>query len=632
MIYLSESDLLNRTAVFGLQRGLVVAGTVADSQGRPLTGAAVIKNRRWWDPSAQRSTDELGRFHFGDIAQGELRLTARAEGFLETDMVIQPKGGDENLRFTLAPASVLRGRVLDENSNVIVGATIVATGEEYRNGKRDWGTRSDPEGRFQWLAAPSTLTNYQISAVGYTVIDQVLLPNGVEQQVTLQRKPRSKPWRIAGKVLEKSSGRPVDQFEVWVATTLGPSAFPAGSLGFAPELKTTGTNGSFSFPADNSYASPVERLDLEIRSSGYLTATRIIPGPVTNRVWLDVDLELTPTLCGKVELPDGRAATEAVVLLTQPSSRKIGYMRLPGQFDLQLSGATHCNTDHEGRFSLPVRSMSGVLLVAHEDGYAQLDLQESVSSPVIQLQSWGTIKGTLRVGTRPGPDKSVMIGNDYDQDGGGDPFMLALTTTTDSQGRFLIERVPPGDWRIEPHHERIRVRAGETTEITLGGGGVKVMGKVALKRPIQPPGHGAFLIPNDERLPLNVSLNTKWFPIPTPKRDEFESMQEYGAAKNHWFTQQFESSKSPTGRKARRDLRAYTASMQPDGSFSIEEVLPGTYELGLNGDPLRLNPLQMSLLADATTDLLVPEPGAIDGAVLDVGIVEIDLNDGAAQK
>jgi hypothetical protein len=208
-----------------------------------------------------------------------------------------------------------------------------------------------------------------------------------------------------------------------------------------------------------------------------------------------------------------------------------------------------------------------------------------------------------------------MLGNDYDDLDKPNPFLLARTTITDAEGHFAMEAVPPGDWRFEPHHLRICVRAGETTKIQAGGGGLRVGGRIVLNDPAHP----------DDLSQLSVSLNTKWFPVPTPRRDQFASFQEYCTAKNHWRTHEFEFRNSPAGREARLDLRAYSVRLQPDGGFSIEEVLPGTYELSVNGDPLRFDPIQMTFLSDSTTEVLVtaPKPGEAD--TLDVGVVEVDL-------
>jgi protocatechuate 3,4-dioxygenase beta subunit len=56
-----------------------------------------------------------------------------------------------------------------------------------------------------------------------------------------------------------------------------------------------------------------------------------------------------------------------------------------------------------------------------------------------------------------------MLCNDSDNNEIPAPFTLARIATTDDEGRFVIEGVPAGEWRIEPHHVRIRARAGDDT-------------------------------------------------------------------------------------------------------------------------------------------------------------------------
>ena len=617
MIYLAESELRNSTAIVRLQRGLVVAGTVIDAEGQPLTGATVIKNRLWSNSAASRCTDAQGRFRFGDIGPGELVLTARAEGFIESELVIQPTSHKEDLHFTLARASVLRGRILDEQSNAVVHARVCATGESYDQGKHNWRTTSDATGRFEWLSAPPSQTNYEISAWGYTTVNRALVPNGVEQQIILQHQSTSKNWRVAGRVLETNSGKPIEQFQVWVGTVLATplSSGYQTSVGLAPELRTTGINGRFSFLEVPRYVDRIERLELEVRADGYLTAKTSIPGPLTNQVWLKMELEPSPDLVGTIALADGHAATGVVVLHADRAHTRRGYMQLPGQFDLQLSSAPYTQTDDQGRFVLPSKSMSGILLAVCAQGFAQVDLAGSTRLPIIHLQPWGRLIGTLRVGTQPAANRAIQLGNDYEEPGQPQPFLLARTASTDLRGRFVFEAVPPGVWRLEPHHVQVHVQAGETTEVQLGGGGLRVIGKIALKSPHLP----------DDLNRLQVALSTKWFPTPSPKRDQFESFQDYNNAMNHWWSEQSQFKSSPAGRESRRNFRTYSANLQTDGTFSIEEVLPGTYDLAIGGDPLHFDPVQISLLNDATTELLVSTPTLGDITTLDVGVVQVDL-------
>ena len=125
---------------------------------------------------------------------------------------------------------------------------------------------------------------------------------------------------------------------------------------------------------------------------------------------------------------------------------------------------------------------------------------------------------------------------------------------------------------------------------------------------------------------LTVGLNTKSFPIPPPKREQFESLVEYIDAKNRWLNQQIEFNNSDARRGARANARAYSATVETNGKFAFDEILPGSYELVISGDPLRLTPLQLSLLEDSSIDVLIAEPGPGKPLAIELGTIEIDLD------
>ncbi len=614
--HFAESDLLEGTAVLSLQPGLVVAGSVRNPQEQPVVGAKVIANHRWWDVSSSRTTDASGQFLFKNIAPGDLVLTAQAEGYLDADAAVELTKPPGTVRFVLAPAATLRGRVLDARRNPIVGARVFSERGEEHGLSQNWSTRTEADGRFRWLSAPPSLVNCRFSAAGYKTRVQELIPNGLEQEVTLEPGMERSSCRVAGRVLESRSRKPVDQFEVWT-TTLGPhgpSGFPT-PVGLGAELRT-GTNGSFSFLMRDAYVDPVENVVIEVRAQGYLPAQRTFAGPITNRVRLSLDLEPAPLLEGTVQLPDGAPAPGTVVMLADRKAGAIGYMELPAQFNPRLSTAAHTETDEQGRFVLPAKSMSGILLAASLAGYAEIVLQKGATRPVLRLQPWGKIAGTLRIGDHGATNRPITIGNDYEDDESPNAFLLGLTAVTDMHGGFAIEGVPPGEWRIEPHHQRVRVLSGETTHVELGGGGVRLTGRIVSKNPSEPLNASVF----------TVALSTKCFPVSVPKCSQFESLQEYISAKSKWLTQEANYRHSQAGHAARRDLRAYSSTLERDGNFTIEEVLPGTYELVVAGNPLHLDPLQMALLGDSTTDVLITSPDPGTPAVVDIGTVDVGLS------
>ena len=61
----------------------------------------------------------------------------------------------------------------------------------------------------------------------------------------------------------------------------------------------------------------------------------------------------------------------------------------------------------------------------------------------------------------------------------------------------------------------------------------------------------------------------------------------------------------------------------PDGLFSIEEVLPGTYDLQFVLDPLRYDARTMNWLIGTSRWVTVPEVDGTDSSPLDLGILEL---------
>jgi len=79
----------------------------------------------------------------------------------------------------------------------------------------------------------------------------------------------------------------------------------------------------------------------------------------------------------------------------------------------------------------------------------------------------------------------------------------------------------------------------------------------------------------------------------------------------------------PVGQAALRNLRHYSCQLSPDGHFSLEEVMPGAYQLNLFADPLHYDHKTLNRLARLTRRLIMPEIGA-GGDTFDLG--ELQLN------
>jgi uncharacterized GH25 family protein len=498
LVYLDEKDLRQQTATMVLKSGLVVNGSVVDGQGNPIVGAKVIENRNWNDAWAAHWTGADGRFRLSTVSTGEVTVTVEADGFVASDRTIRAEVLGEELRFVLASAAWLRGRVVDEAGASVRASVSAANGDfeavtpkaamsfsvEIKSARFEWSAVTDTDGRFEWRSAPPGQTRYTIQAPGYETLQRLeLAADGNEHLITLLRRNNPATVRISGRVTDQQTGQPIRGFQVWMGISSevkGRNGIPIRSWA-APVLQTTGEEGRFAFPCRERAAS----YTLQIKAEGYGAVELNIPGPLTNSCRFDFNLTKKQAVTGTVLTPIGQPASGATVMSCSENTR--AYMNLPGQFNLATSTAAHTTTDAEGRFVLSSGTDMKLIIVAHATGYAALKADSFSSSHVIGLQSWGRVEGLLEISVGSGNGKTILLCNKPSLP--GTPGLgLHASVVTDSAGRFVIENVPPGVWEIghmlnadvarnslipQTQFIPIEVQAGQTTQAMLREAGVR---------------------------------------------------------------------------------------------------------------------------------------------------------------
>lgn len=430
---------------------------------------------------------------------------------------------------------------------------------------------------------------------------------------TLQRTATTIPARISGTVVDVQTKAPIDDFEVWGAVSYR-QAFASGlshSVMLSAELRTTGTNGRFAFLLPDR-GGAIESCEIEIRAESYLPARERVsllpPNLPSNLV---MALERVSDFNSNVKLPDGTPAAGAVVIMCSEGENHLAYMHLPGEFDLALSRGNHTETDPRGEFRLPRPASSAMLFVAHKFGYAKVKVSRTAAVPEVMLLPWSQVRGTFRIGNRPAANRTVSLENLVSTS--SRPFLqIHLAGTTDNEGSFVIQGVPPGEWKLWPHGAFIQVGPGATAHVSLGGAGYTVIGRLA----------GAENSDAREFQDLGLVLSSQLPGLPQPTRRQFAFEAEYIAAKSEWVKRKSEFLASEPGCNALREYREYTATIAPDGSFKVEEALPGNYELRFRPDPLRQDMALIEALNDVTTQVVLPEPVPSD-ARIDVGVLSL---------
>ncbi len=154
-------------------------------------------------------------------------------------------------------------------------------------------------------------------------------------------------------------------------------------------------------------------------------------------------------------------------------------------------------TGPDGRFAFPPRSDKFLLIAVSDAGYADASSEEFAKSGKLVLQAWGQIEGGVRIGARIGaneqvvfhpirPEGQVGIGDyelrlhDADRRARPLPFRPGGPWPGD-RGAGRRQGVPRGPSRSMPGwQERVEIKPGETAQVTIGGKGRPVIGRVVL--------------------------------------------------------------------------------------------------------------------------------------------------------
>ena len=489
---IAEADFLAGRALMRLQRGLVMAGIVADEHGTPIAGAKVTQNWYYRDPERYQMTDAIGSFRFENGRPTEISLTVQAAGYAPVVTSIVMKADADQLRFVLPAGKQLIGRVVDENGKGISGASIEAASPRADSTVLfEWRTKTDAEGRFAWDAAPEILT-YAVSASGFEGLRQVKLSAGADEQIVrLTKKTSTASVRILGQLMDAETRQPLSPGSVQIWQT----SKDYSSSTTRPE--TVGPDGKFRLKTSSGTLSYV----LEAQADGYW------PKRLTNQVrgdgeiWLDIALAKAPAIGGTIFTPAGGPAAGATLVICGRYQR--AQMTRPGKFNVGPGASTTgALADESGSFHLPTKHDAEVVAVAHPEGFIEVPFAAMTSNTLLRLKPWGRIEGIAQVGGKGLANAQLHVAEGRNR---SMHASISYRPTTDTDGRFVFETIPPGEWKVQrlineadgtlrtgprllyfSHGVTTEVRSGQTANVILGGKGNTVTGKATAAFAIAP--------------------------------------------------------------------------------------------------------------------------------------------------
>jgi hypothetical protein len=211
-----------------------------------------------------------------------------------------------------------------------------------------------------------------------------------------------------------------------------------------------------------------------------------------------------------------------------------------------------------------------------------------LSGAKIILQPWGQVKGVLRVVDKIEPYHFVGLSSVYGYRAGGRsgiPLYVSLKTKPEPDGHFFFDKVPPGDRAVSlryqfkekksgaihlSHTTPVVVKPGETNDVVIGGGGRTVTGKALYTGP-------------------NAS-QIDWTLYPQTMRPQFRPQPSFfpritrpnatPEERQRMLQQEAEARRLEMEKENMRvNNMVYEMVFEPDGSFKVPDLPPGSYTL-----------------------------------------------------
>jgi hypothetical protein len=582
--------LLRQDAVFTLKEGFVVVGSVCDERGNPIQSAAITGGEL-----NETKTGSDGRFSFASSKRAEVVMIARAQGFAPASQRVRIEPKMAPIQFRLAKGNVIAGRVVDESGKPVSNASISTVNSEQQLSQEyfNWHAKSDIDGRFLWDSAPAFPMNFSVTAEGYQNPNPrekpyFLLQPGQENEVRLRK---LSGIRVTAKVFDQKTNQPIDNFRV---VTLSQTQAPGRPS--TPKIVTGAVevaNGESTLnliDRSNPNSNLKVSYSIRIEAQGYMPNTSPEVDLSNGDQTLGFAMVRGDGIRGIVKLADGRPAAGAKVSL-------FGLPHMPlsmSNSDIQRynSGAfsESVTADDEGRFSLNPMPEAHTIVAVHEKGLVTEIPPKPGTSCTLVLQLWGRIEGKVKVGNRDADNQSVRINSLISPTFPPD-ISATFSGKTDGQGRFVIEKVPPQEYKVSSGDafSTVIVRAGQTASVTVGGMGRPVVGRFVMADPeakVPPSG-------------LRASLSRIRPSVRIPGTND-------EAAYRAWM-------ESEEGRQFLLSAVNYQVQTSDDGSFRVEDVAAGKYELSITS-------------ANFRREVMVPEmPGGRSDEPLNLGIITLSL-------
>jgi thiol-disulfide isomerase/thioredoxin len=290
--------------------------------------------------------------------------------------------------------------------------------------------------------------------------------------------------------------------------------------------------------------------------------------------------QVTSDICNiQVEAADGKPQPNATVVCVAPSINAV----LRGT--TVEGGSERFQTDVEGRLSLPWNDTNVAVVVANDKGFSLAQSRDLINSPTMVVRPWSRIEGRRINGGQPvvGQRLKYRIAISFlvSEELKGTISVANRQVTTDSEGRFAFELVPPVDvllYGMQKHPQKafsalqwVEVEPGKTNRIEVATHGRTVVGQLELE-----PGLANRIDLTSLDIGLQPEIDMRnpalWPSIPK----EFDTPERRAKWWRDWHH-------TEAGRQRLEMFSGlYGFEVHADGSFVADLIQPGKYWMTCN--------------------------------------------------
>ncbi|MGD0463193.1 MAG: hypothetical protein ABSB74_11975 [Tepidisphaeraceae bacterium] len=571
------SKLYDGTAVFTLHRGLTVEGVVLDPQGSPAAGASVGIGQQRGSSNAipAQNTDASGHFSYQFDPGQQVILTIQARGCAPEMRQFMMGQQNQSLTIQLSKPHRISGKIVNASGKPVRDAYVNL--QNWRGFHTiDGNFRTDSGGNFHWNEAPVDSVTVNVNARGLRGVDhQVLVP---DQENVIKLGSVS---QVRGTVTDAQTGKPIENFRLVFGILWQPDQQVTWQRGWNPNAGTT-AGGNFHFTDNFSYPGIAVRIEMP----GYMPAESRIIKPDEGDVTLDFKMKPAKDIVLTIRAPDGKPVAGATAVMAIPgqqvnifNGREVRYSLLPEQ----TSGP-------DGRVDFSPQAGEFTIAIFSDAGSAEVDQSAVAKSADVTLAPWGRIQGRMMIGSKAaaGQELNVFQSRNVQYDPAMPRVSYQFSATTDDDGRFVFDRVSPGGWTVSRRFnvtsntwnnstlQTVEVSAGQIVTANVGGMGRPVVGKVIIPPEIASRSDWSFVS-------CQITTHTDYVFPPVPMPDEIKkaSREKQQQWIQDWMKTDSGKTIMETRQKAMASRRYYSFTVAADGSFRVEDVLAGTYDVSI---------------------------------------------------